>query len=274
MKEIIEQTLQEDIGTGDVTTESLIPPSIPANGRFLAKSAGILAGLPVAEFAFMTLDSSLEFQTYFQDGDKIKPGDVIAQVSGAARSLLCGERVSLNFLQRLSGIATLTGKFVEASRLYRVRIVDTRKTTPGLRMLEKYAVRQGGGSNHRFGLYDAVLIKDNHLAALKGNIKEAVRLARENSPHTITVEVETTDEEQVKEALAAGADIIMLDNMPVAEMKRMVELINRKALVEASGNVTLENVAEIAACGVDIISVGALTHSAPALDISLEMEVG
>ena len=218
---------------------------------------------------FDTVDSTIEFQAFVKDGDAVKKGDIIAEVSGEARSVLTGERTALNLLQRLSGVATNTAKAVKAVEGTKAKITDTRKTTPGLRVLEKYAVRVGGGSNHRFCLADGILIKDNHIVAA-GGITAAVEAARKNAPHTLKIEVEVETRAQTEEALAAGADIIMLDNMSCPEMKECVELIGGRAMVEASGNMGERNRAEVAATGVDIISIGALTHSVKALDISLK----
>ncbi len=270
LREIVWRALQEDIGTGDVSA-SLIPDNIEAKAHIVSKSKGVIAGLILVKLTFKILDERISFVPELQDGQRGEKGDIIASVEGQARSILMGERVALNFLQRLSGIATMTATFVEAVKGYPVRIVDTRKTTPNLRLLEKYAVRVGGGHNHRFGLYDAVMIKDNHIVAL-GSISEAVRKAREAIPHTMKVEVEVTNLEQVREALRARADIIMLDNMSPEDMKEAVQIIDGEALVEASGNITLDNIRKIAQTGVDVISSGAITHSAGILDMSLDFE--
>jgi len=268
---IIENALLEDLHTGDLTTLAVLPEKRAARGRLIAKEPFILAGIDVAARVFDFLDPDTVFSPRFTDGASLTKGDVIAEMSGDAACLLQGERVALNLLQRMCGIATLTARYGEAVRGTRARVTDTRKTTPGLRQLEKYAVRVGGGSNHRFGLYDGVLIKENHIAAA-GGITVAVERARAFVPHTIRVEVETETLEQAAEALAAGADIIMLDNMDPEMMRRAVEMIGGKALVEASGGVTLDTIGRIAATGVDIISVGALTHSARAMDISMLLE--
>jgi len=272
LRRTVEAALAEDVGPGDVTTLSTVAPERSGRGLFIAKQPGILCGIPAMTEVFRTLDPDSNVSSIRRDGDRIETGDVLAEVKGRARSILTGERLALNFLQRLSGIATLTGKLAAAVSGTGARIVDTRKTTPGLRFLEKYAVRIGGGRNHRFSLADAVLIKDNHIVAA-GGIGEAVKKARAFVPHTMTVEVEAETERQVREALDAGADIVMLDNMSPATMRRMVALIAGKALVEASGNISEETVRAAAESGVDIISIGALTHSAPALDIGLDLEI-
>lgn len=270
-KKEIERWLDEDIQEGDLSTMGLIPADKRAPAWIIAKEEGIVAGLPLVELVFKSLDPQMEIHFKKQDGEKIKRGEVLMDLYGQVTSLLAGERLALNLLQRLSGIATLTNRYVERVKGLNVRIVDTRKTTPGLRGLEKYAVRQGGGHNHRFGLYDAVMIKDNHIKAA-GSIGYAVTRLREQLPHTVTIEVEVETLAQVKEALEAKADIIMLDNMSLEEMKEAVKLINGQALVEASGGVNLDNVRQIAETGVDIISVGALTHSVHNLDISMDIE--
>lgn len=268
---IISNALEEDLGTGDLTTGSLVPEKAVTKGIIHAKEAGVIAGLEVAQRVFAFLDASLSFNAKVKDGDRVTKGTVLAEIEGKARQILIGERLALNLLQRLSGIATKTANFVSLVGSEKARIADTRKTTPGLRMLEKYAVRVGGGSNHRFGLYDAVLIKDNHIK-VAGGITAAVELARQNIPHTTKVEVEVENLAGVQEALAVRADIIMLDNMDLAEMREAVAVINGQALVEASGNMTEERIPLVAKTGVDIISVGALTHSVKALDISLDLE--
>jgi nicotinate-nucleotide pyrophosphorylase (carboxylating) len=268
---IIENALLEDLHTGDLTTLAILPDKRQARGRLVAKESFVLAGIQVAARVFQFLDPATAFSPRFADGASVAKGDVIADFSGDAASLLQGERVALNLLQRMCGIATLTARYREAVRGTKARVTDTRKTTPGLRQLEKYAVRIGGGSNHRFGLYDGVLIKENHIAAA-GGITVAVERARAFVPHTIRVEVETETLEQAAEALAAGADIIMLDNMEPEMMRKAVDMIGGRALVEASGGVNLESIGRIAATGVDIISVGALTHSARAMDISMLLE--
>ncbi|QQE74591.1 carboxylating nicotinate-nucleotide diphosphorylase [Brevibacillus composti] len=266
----IEDWLQEDIGFGDVTTMSTIPETEEGVGILYAKEAGIIAGLPVAAEVFAAVDPSLSFMARVQEGARVEKGEQIAEVSGSVRSILSGERLALNLLQRLSGIATRTREYADAVAGTKARVVDTRKTTPGLRMLEKYAVRVGGGHNHRYALYDAVMIKDNHIKGA-GGIAEAVAAARAAIPHTMKIEVEAESLAQVQEALDAGADIIMLDNMAIPEMTEAVALIGGRAVVEASGGVTLETIGGIARTGVDVISVGALTHSVKALDISLDL---
>jgi nicotinate-nucleotide pyrophosphorylase (carboxylating) len=268
---IIENALAEDIHTGDITTLSVVKERHETRARLIAKEPLVLAGIDVAARVFHMLDPRILFTANFRDSDMPGAGDVIAELLGDAAKLLQGERVALNLLQRMCGVASLTARYVDVVNGTGARIVDTRKTAPGLRMLDKYAVRAGGGSNHRFGLYDGVLIKENHIAAA-GGISLAVARARVFVPHTIKIEVETETLAEVAEALACGADIIMLDNMDTAAMREAVQMIAGRALVEASGGVTLETVREIAETGVDIISVGALTHSARAMDISMLLE--
>lgn len=266
----IEEWLQEDLGFGDVTTMSTIPETEQGIGILYAKEAGIVAGLPIAQQVFETVDPELVFSAKVEEGARVEVGDQIAEVSGSVRSILSGERLALNLMQRLSAIATKTSEYTAAVAGTKARVVDTRKTTPGLRYLEKYAVRVGGGYNHRFALYDAVMIKDNHIKGA-GGIAQAVAAARAAIPHTMTIEVEAESLGQVREALEAGADIIMLDNMSNEQMVEAVQLIDGRALVEASGGVNLETIGAIAKTGVDIISVGALTHSVKAFDISLDL---
>jgi len=268
---IIRNALAEDIHTGDITTQALQLPPGRISGFLKAKEDMVICGIKVAERVFSLLDEGVTFTPRCADGDFISSGTVIAAFSGDASLLLQGERVALNLMQRMSGIATLTSTYVRAVEGTKVRIVDTRKTTPGLRILEKYAVRIGGGINHRTGLYDGVLIKENHIAAA-GGIATAIRRARAYIPHTLKIEIETESLQDVKEALSAGADIIMLDNMDVSTMKEAVAIIAGRALVEASGGVNLATVRGIAETGVDIISIGALTHSAPSMDISMLLE--
>ncbi len=270
LPEIVRRALSEDIGRGDVTTLYTVPETAIGTGRIVAKSAGVIAGLPVVAEVFRQVDPALTLTLQAAEGDSVAAGTTLCEVRGAARSILTGERVALNFLQRLSGIATKTAQFVALIEGSEARIVDTRKTTPGLRLLEKYAVRVGGGYNHRFGLYDAVLIKDNHIQA-SGGIANAVQQAFALAPHTMTVTVECDTLTQVQEAVDAGADIILLDNMTLDELRQAVYIVGKEAATEASGGVNEETVAAIAATGVSIISVGALTHSAPALDISLDL---
>lgn len=267
---LLELAFAEDIGIGDITTEATVPPSQQGVGTIVAKSGGVVAGLPVAARVFDKLDATLAFRALVNDGDKVAAGAPLAEVQGSAKTILIGERTALNFLQRLSGIATLTAQFVNAVAGYDVKIVDTRKTAAGWRAVQKYAVRVGGGYNHRFGLFDGVLIKDNHIVAA-GGIANAVRKAREVAPHTGKIEVEVETAEQVDEALKAGADILLLDNMSLELMRCVVERIGGSAVTEASGGITLARVREVAAAGVELISVGALTHSAMPLDISLTL---
>lgn len=265
---IIRNALQEDIGTGDVTTLATIEPGIVARAELVAKEDFVLAGIDVARRVFQLLDVTVAFEKLSGDGLNVRRGDVLAWLRGEAAVLLQGERVALNLLQRMSGIATLTARFVREVEGTGATIVDTRKTVPGLRVLDKYAVRMGGGRNHRTSLYDGVLIKENHVAAA-GGITTAVSRARERVPHTLKIEVETRNLEEVAEAVAAGADIVLLDNMDNATLRRAVELVAGRARTEASGGVSLETVRAIAETGVDLISVGALTHSVRAADISM-----
>ncbi len=273
---LIEAAVREDVRDGDVTTELLFEVDVQCRAVVRSKQRGILAGLGVARSVFEKLDKNLVWENGREDSDTLDEGSEIVSITGSQRHILTGERLALNILQRLSGIATFTAKFVSAVRGTGVQIVDTRKTAPGLRELEKYAVRLGGGGNHRFGLYDGILIKDNHIK-LAGGVADAVskvkRRARESSENytRFQIEVEAKELSQVSEAVEAGANIVMLDNMSVEQMKEAVRLVNGKVKLEASGGVTLDNVREVASTGVDIISVGALTHSAPALDISLDM---
>lgn len=269
---VIETALQEDVNTGDITTLSTVKPGTKITGRFLAKSKGVLCGADVAAAVFAAVDPSVRLDFHFADGDALKAGDVIADISGEAISILTGERTALNLMQRLSGVATRTRETVDTVRDFPVRILDTRKTTPGLRVLEKYAVRVGGGHNHRFSLADGVLIKDNHIQAA-GGITAAVRAARARAPFTLRIEVETETIDQVREALEAGADIIMLDNMTTGLMREAVLLIAGRAVVEASGNMAQRDLREVAATGVDCISIGDLTNSVQPLDISLKLKI-
>ena len=267
---LIDLAFEEDIGIGDITTEATVPPAQKGIGTLLAKNEGIVAGLPVAERVFEKLDATLAFRTLVSDGDAVKTGTPIAEVQGNAKTILMGERTALNFLQRLSGIATLTAQFVAAVAGYNTKIVDTRKTAAGWRMIQKYAVRVGGAQNHRFGLYDGVLIKDNHIVAA-GSIGNAVQQAKQVVPHTAKIEVEVETLEQASEALAAGADILLLDNMSPDIMERVIQEVGNRAVTEASGRITLDRVKKVAATGVNLISVGALTHSAMPMDISLTL---
>ena len=275
VEQIVDHALAEDLGWGDITTGTLIPPELQGRAFILSKASGVVAGTEVARMVFHRVDPSLQVELLLSDGSKVKPRDIIARIEGRIASILTSERVALNFLQRLSGIASETHLYVEAIQTLTARIMDTRKTTPGLRRLEKYAVRVGGGYNHRQNLGDGVLIKDNHLAALRSQGKslgEVIAEAKQKAPHTLKVEVEAQTPEEALEAANAGADIVMLDNMPIEEMRRAVEMIKGKALIEASGGGTLDKVRAIAETGVDFISIGAITHSAPALDLSLEIE--
>lgn len=267
---IIRRALSEDIGDGDVTTAHTIPANAVFGGRFLAKGSGVVAGLAVAEQVFRQLDPEVEFRSEVGDGTTVEPGRVLASVRGKGRAILSGERVALNLLQRMSGIATQTRRFVDAVAGTDAVILDTRKTAPGLRVLDKWAVVLGGGQNHRFGLYDMAMIKDNHIAAV-GGITEAVRRLREGDALGRPIEVEVTNLAELREALELSVDRIMLDNMSLAEMQEAVLLTAGRIPLEASGNVSLDTVADIAGTGVDYISVGALTHSVIALDISLEL---
>jgi nicotinate-nucleotide pyrophosphorylase (carboxylating) len=273
LQESIRLWLDEDVGNGDITSLTTIPIEQQSIAIIHVKEAGILAGLPAAEAVFGVVDPSLRFTAKVQEGSFVEKGTILAEVQGKTRSILLGERLALNLMQRLSGIATKTHQYVEALEGFKVRLVDTRKTTPGHRLLEKYAVRVGGGYNHRFGLYDAVMIKDNHIKAA-GGVAIAIEAARKSIPHTMKIEVEVENFIQLQEALSAGPDIIMLDNMHPLDMRKAVDIIKNKAphiLVEASGTVTLETIKAIAASGVDVISVGRLTYSVQALDISLDL---
>lgn len=284
VRPIVRMALEEDVGKGDITTLLTVPKGRKAKGIIRAKEKGIIAGLPVAELVLKTVNKKVKFKAKVKEGEKVKKGQVIAEVIDNTRSILTAERTALNFLQRLSGIATLTNQFVERVKPYKVKIFDTRKTTPGLRYLEKYAVRCGGGCNHRMGLYDQMLIKDNHLKIVRSlefgvrSLQEIVKDIREKIPKGMKIEVEAKNLREVREALKARVDIIMLDNMNTRRMKKAVELcrlssvVRRPSLViEASGGITLENVREVAKAGVDRISIGVLTHSAKALDISLDI---
>jgi nicotinate-nucleotide pyrophosphorylase (carboxylating) len=272
---IIDRALAEDVSHGDVTSEAIIPSDLQAKVTVLVKAAGVLAGIEVARQVFRRVDPSLEVDVMVKDGTAVQSGDIVATVSGRATSILKAERVALNFLQRLSGIASETARYVSETEGYDVRITETRKTTPGLRALEKYAVRLGGGQNHRFHLGDGVLIKDNHLAALRAlgmSLKEIVARAKQNAPEGMKVEVEVGTVAEAKAAIEGDADTILLDNMSPDEMRQVVALTPPHVKTEASGGITLADVSAVAAAGVDFISVGALTHSVKALDISLELE--
>ena len=272
---IIDRALDEDLASQDHTTR-LIPRDRMGRATLVAKEQGVLAGLGVADAVFARLDDVVETSPLLHDGDALNPGDVIAAVQGPVGGILIAERTALNFLQRMSGIATETAKYVKAVEGLSSRIIDTRKTAPGLRYLDKYAVRAGGGRNHRLNLADGVLIKDNHIAAARLDqlsLGDLVKRARETAPHTLKIEVEVETVAQAEEALNAGADIVLLDNMPPEQMRSAAALAKGRALTEASGGVTLQNVREIAETGVDLISVGALTHSPKALDISLDLQL-
>ncbi len=271
LEDLIKQALNEDIGKGDLTTNALIPDALESSATMIAKADGIVAGMEVAAAVFKFLSPHVVWNPLVKDGDKITRGTLLVEMSGPFRALLSGERLALNFLQRMSGIATLTSLFVAQTAEYGTKILDTRKTVPGLRLLDKYAVKAGGGENHRIGLYDMVLIKDNHIK-VAGGIRKAVEQIRNQVPANIQIEVETTSLEEVLEALSMTVDIIMLDNMSNEQMKECVALINHRAKVEASGNMNLERVREVAATGVDFISIGALTHSVTALDISMNIK--
>lgn len=270
IEQLIKSALQEDIGAGDLTTLSTVPRELRGKGLFRAKRDGVAAGLFLLEKVFSVLDAQVKVRCLSRDGDQVKQGTVVAEVEGPVRALLMGERTALNFLQRLSGTATLTRRYVDAVKEFPCKIIDTRKTTPGLRTLEKYAVRMGGGINHRIGLYDAALIKDNHIVAA-GSIAKAVETVRRHAPFMARVEVECVDLKQVQEAIDAKADVIMLDNMGTKQMAEAVRLVNKRAWIEASGGITLERIREIAEAGVDFISIGALTHSAPAVDFNMKI---
>jgi nicotinate-nucleotide pyrophosphorylase (carboxylating) len=274
VRRLVRIALEEDGAFQDVTTLSTVPPDQRGRGVFLAKDNGVVAGLPVAQAAFETVDSSVEMHLKLHDGAWVESGGIIAELEGPLASILSAERVALNYLQRLSGVATATRALVDAAKGLPGRIVDTRKTTPGLRALERYAVRVGGGGNHRFNLADGVLLKDNHLAAGRSrglSLARIIAAARAGVPHTLRIEIEVTSYVEAEEAVAGGADVILLDNMSPEEMARCVKMINGRALTEASGGITIANVREIAETGVDIISSGSITHSAKALDLSLEL---
>ena len=270
IQHLIEIALNEDIGPGDITTDNLVGPDLEGKGVITAKEPLVIAGLDVARQVFEHLDNEVIFRAGYKDGDVIKDGGTVAEVEGKLQVLLTGERTALNFLQRLSGIATCVRSYVDELANQSVRLVDTRKTAPGWRVLEKYAVRMGGAHNHRMGLYDEVLIKDNHIAACGGIIKAVDRI-RANVSHFVKIEVEVSDMSQVKEAMDAGADVIMLDNMNIQKIKEAVAFINGKAVVEVSGGITKKRLKPLADTGVDIISAGALTHSARCVDISMRI---
>lgn len=275
LRDLAVRLLEEDVGYGDITTLAIVPPEARGHGRFLAKEALVIAGLDVALTVLHTMDPTIQMDCCVQDGAQLHEGDVFAEIHGPAQALLTAERVALNLLQRLSGVATATRHYVDAVRHTKARVVDTRKTTPGLRALEKYAVCVGGGHNHRFGLGDGVLIKDNHIA-IAGGVVSAIGLARRAVSHLQKIEVEVENFEQLREALAAAADAILLDNMTPEQTHEAVRIVRQfpggeRVLLESSGGITLATVRLYAEAGVDLISAGALTHSAPAVDISLEI---
>jgi len=270
IERLIRDALDEDIGAGDLATMATISAASRGTGLFRAKKAGVVAGLVLLDRIFYFIDPKVELRLLAKDGAEVNPGMVVAEAVGPVRALLLAERTALNFLQRLSGNATLTREYVEAVKDYPCKVLDTRKTTPGLRTLEKYAVRMGGGMNHRIGLYDAALVKDNHIEAT-GSIAEAVKAVRRHAPFMAKVEVEASNLQQVREALDAGADVIMLDNMTLAQMTEAVKLVNKRARIEASGGITLETIRQVAETGVDFISSGALTHSAPVVDFNMKI---
>jgi nicotinate-nucleotide pyrophosphorylase (carboxylating) len=271
IRNIIEAALAEDIGTGDITTQATVNRKKKGRAQAIAKDDFVIAGIDVFAETFQLLDRSIKVKKLMDDGCRAKKGDVIAEVVGSLFNIIQAERVALNLFQRMSGIATLTAKYVETVRGTNAKIIDTRKTMPGLRVLDKMAVRIGGGCNHRTGLYDGVIIKDNHIEAA-GDITSAVKAQRKHLPHTLKIEVETKNMREVKEALKCGVDIIMLDNMTVPAMKKAVDFVAGRAILEASGNVTLQSVSEIAVTGVDLISIGELTHSVRTADISLKIK--
>jgi nicotinate-nucleotide pyrophosphorylase (carboxylating) len=269
--DLVVGALAEDIGRGDLTTDTLIDADAMGSARLVAREAGVVAGIDFAAAAFRSLDPDIEFTVVAGDGQAVAAGATIARIAGKTRALLSGERVALNFMTHMSGIATLTARYVAAVGARQTRIVDTRKTLPGLRVVEKYAVRQGGGANHRFGLDDAVMIKDNHVVAA-GGIASAVGRVRTATGHMVTICCEVDRIDQIEDALSAGVDVLLLDNMTPAQLTAAVKLIAGRATTEASGNVSLETVDAIAATGVDVISIGRLTHSAPSLDIALDFD--
>lgn len=270
-QQLIDMALQEDLGSGDITTDNIVDPKMAGIGSFKAKEPLVIAGMDIARQVFSSLDPDLEWQPNFADGDDIQKGDRILEIKGKLRALLHGERTALNFLQRLSGIATMSRAYARALENNGIKLVDTRKTTPGWRVLEKYAVRAGGAHNHRMGLFDGALIKDNHIA-VAGSLEKAVAMVRRAVSHFVKIEVEVTDMNEVRQALKAGAEIIMLDNMTMPQIREAVSIIKGRAMVEISGNVTIEKLPELADTGVDLISSGALTHSARSVDISMMIE--
>lgn len=273
VKRIIQLAIEEDLGFGDLTTDAIVGPNAGGKATLIAREGLVLAGLPVFEMVFHAMSPDIEVEEYYSDGDFVQAGKNVCVLEGPLSSILKGERTALNFLQRMSGIATLTRKYVERAGSSKVKILDTRKTAPGLRVLDKYAVRTGGGYNHRFGLFDGVLIKDNHIAAA-GSITRAVELAKKNTPHTVRIEVEVEGLAGVEEAVETGADTILLDNMRPEEVKKAVEIVKGRAVLEASGGVNLDTIEVMSKTGVDFVSIGALTHSARAADFSLEIISG
>jgi nicotinate-nucleotide pyrophosphorylase (carboxylating) len=274
IRQIVQTSLEEDIGFGDLTSTALLSPDMRAKAQIMAKEAMVVAGMTVAKEVFHQIDDTLILKCHHRDGAQVRTNTGLLTITGNAQSLLQAERVALNFIQRLSGISTITHQFCHAVRDLSVKIVDTRKTTPGLRTLEKWAVRLGGGFNHRFSLHDGILIKDNHLmvlAAHKMSLTQACRLARQQAPHGVRISVEVETMAQVRQALQGKADVILLDNMSPSKIQQAVEIIKYKALVEVSGGITIKNIRDIAQTGVDIISIGALTHSAPAMDLSMDI---
>lgn len=271
VKEIIQLALKEDIGTGDITTDSIIEKNKIGHARVVAKEELVLAGLPVFKKVFRILSSEMEYDQFFKDGELVRNREIICTVRGPVHVILKGERTALNFLQRMSGIATMTRRFTEHVSFTSVKILDTRKTVPGWRILDKYAVRMGGGCNHRFGLFDGILIKDNHISAA-GSVKEAVRLVKKNAPHSLRIEVEVETISELREAIDSGVDAVLLDNMDLDMLRKAVDIAKGRVIIEASGGIDLKNVEEVAKTGVDFISVGAITHSVKGVDISLELE--
>jgi nicotinate-nucleotide pyrophosphorylase (carboxylating) len=275
IKNLISRSIQEDISHGDITTDSLIPPEHHGEAVVIVKDKGTLAGITIAMEVFLQIDPAINYNILVNDGGHVKVGDTVAELNGKTKSLLKGERLALNFLQRASGIATETAEYVKTIEGTGARIVDTRKTTPGLREIEKYAVKLGGGYSHRFNLSDGILIKDNHISSLRPSmtIRDIISRAKANSPHTLTIEIEVENYEEAKEAFDGNADIILLDNMTPEDMNRVVKLVNGKCLLEASGGIKLDTVRAVAESGVDLISVGSITHSVKSLDISLDFKL-
>ncbi len=270
LERLVRLSLEEDLGAGDVTTDAVVPPEKTGQATLIARKDMVLAGMFVFRHVFICLDPDMGFEPFFKDGNTIPAGKPVCRMTGRLNAILKGERTALNFLQRMSGIASLTRRYVEKVGASKAKVLDTRKTVPGHRWLDKYAVRTGGGANHRFNLSDGVLIKDNHIAAA-GSIQSAVEMAQKKAPHTVKIEVEVEDLAGVASALTAGADIILLDNMDPPQLREAVQMVEGRALIEASGGITLDTVANVAAAGVDYISVGALTHSPKAADLSLEI---